>query len=125
MRSHTHSHTHTHTVTNTHTHTVTHTRARAGLNTGSCFFSDPKFPNITANTSYWKTDTATGVKFFKPAGKHRKIHTYFAFRDAADNNVEGHGTHTSGTVAGWRLGTPYGKNMSTASGACCVRCGCC
>jgi hypothetical protein len=53
------------------------------------------------------------VQMFQSA-THRKIAMYYARSDSQDSN--GHGTHTSGTLAGYKYGTDPLATPDTATG---------
>ena len=73
----------------------------SGLDVDHCFFTDAVVPFPGS------TKTINGVRTFV-SDLHRKIVLYQAFADFKD--VNGHGTHTSGTLAGF----PYGEELKNA-----------
>jgi subtilisin family serine protease len=73
----------------------------SGIDVQHCFFADAAVPIAAA------TETVGGVRQFSSA-EHRKIRLYRAFADFLDAN--GHGTHTSGTLAGIPEGSALGDD---------------
>ena len=73
----------------------------SGLDVNHCFFTDPEVP--------WPgvTSSVNGIPTFI-SDKHRKIALYHGFADFRDGN--GHGTHTSGTLAG----IPYSQSLENS-----------
>lgn len=74
----------------------------SGLDYRHCFFADPD--------TDWQANVVTIDRVLTFTSEtHRKIRLYRAFADFRDDN--GHGTHTSGTLAGM----PYGNTVAEAS----------
>lgn len=74
----------------------------SGLDYKHCFFSDPD--------TEWEANVVMVDRVLTFTSEtHRKIRLYRAFADFQDDN--GHGTHTSGTLAGM----PYGNSVAEAS----------
>lgn len=72
--------------------------ADSGIDYNHCFFYDPKY--YPAFKAFKTSPTAADIKatdFY-----HRKIAQYVVYGDAGDDQG-GHGTHTSGTIAGQSL----------------------
>lgn len=79
----------------------------SGIDMQSCFFRDPAVPFVPPSdgTKVWSSTT------------HRKVVLYWGLADAKFRDLVGHGTHTSGSVAGLDLASPAVKATGAAHGA--------
>lgn len=70
-----------------------------GVDMDSCYFHDPKFPHILANTSNMYVDAETkATYFYNPS--HRKVVMYVLGDSAASDDTMSHGTHCAGVAVG-------------------------
>jgi len=80
--------------------------ADTGLDYRSCYFADSLGDNVPEPPFKTWTDNATSEDIICEADLDaRKIVQYVTFSDAADDNpsLDGHGTHVSGSVAGYPI----------------------
>lgn len=78
----------------------------SGIDMNSCFFSDPLVPFVApVGTKEW----------YNP--QHRKVVYYYGLADEYFRDLVGHGTHTSGSVAGYNPNAPDSKATGAAKGA--------
>lgn len=78
----------------------------SGIDMKSCFFADPAVP----------FEAPTGSReWANPA--HRKVVYYWGMADETFRDLVGHGTHTSGSIAGYNPAAPDSKATGAAKGA--------
>jgi subtilisin family serine protease len=78
----------------------------SGIDMDSCFFSDPAVPFVApVGSKEWANP------------QHRKVVYYWGLADDTFKDLVGHGTHTSGSVAGFNPAAPDSKATGAAKGA--------
>jgi hypothetical protein len=78
----------------------------SGIDMDSCFFSDPAVPFVPpVGSKEWANP------------QHRKVVYYWGLADDTFKDLVGHGTHTSGSVAGFNPAAPDSKATGAAKGA--------
>jgi subtilisin family serine protease len=79
----------------------------SGIDMHSCFFKDPNVPFSTPidGSREWR------------APEHRKVVYYWGLADPRFQDLVGHGTHTSGSVAGQDPSDPNGRATGAAKSA--------
>lgn len=79
----------------------------SGIDMHSCFFRDPAVPFTVPSdgTREWR------------APEHRKVVYYWGLADPRFQDLVGHGTHTSGSVAGLDPSDPNGRATGAAKSA--------
>lgn len=78
----------------------------SGIDMGSCYFQDPANPfSIPANSDTWSNPN------------HRKVVMYWGLADDKFRDLVGHGTHTSGSLAGFNPADPSSRATGSAKGA--------